>query len=151
MSRQKFAQYVVLALISLFVISVEYTYQTTEYKATEPTVIASGVVTERFENDYACGSKGRYTCYARYLEINGQRHQVNDDVFKNNSIGSSVTLIKTIDPDVTLWQDVSRLIHAMMLFIAFASSVAMTDHFLIWACFYSDKYTYKEQLKNLFS
>lgn len=149
MSKQKIAQYVVLALISLFVLSVEYTYQTTEYKASEPTVIASGVVTERFENDYSCGSKGRYTCYARYLEINGQRHQVNDDVFKNNSVGSSVTLIKNIDPDVTFWQSVSKLIHFMFIIVSIATSIVMFVHFIIWACFYSDERSYKEHLKKL--
>lgn len=149
MSKQKIAQYVVLALISLFVIGVEYTFHTTEYKAAEPTVIASGIITERFENDYSCGSKGRYTCYARYFEINGQRHQVNDEVFKNNSVGSSVTLIKYVDPDVTFWQQTSQFLNMIFFVIALALGIIMGIHFTVWACFYSDERSYKEQLKKL--
>lgn len=149
MPKQKFAQYVVLALISLFVICVEYTYHTTVYKSAEPTVIASGVITERFENDYSCGSKGRYTCYARYFEINGQRHQVNDEVFKNNSVGSSVTLIKYVNPDVTFWQQTAQFINMIFFVIAMALGIMLTLYFIFWACFYSDKRSFKEHLKKL--
>lgn len=92
-SKKIFAR-VVFALIIIIPISfVEYKYWTSDFSH-KTVVTASGIISEKTESYYTCGTKGRDTCYSRYFKIDNEYHKVNLTTYNTNKVGDTVTLTK---------------------------------------------------------
>lgn len=143
----------VIAAITLCVLA-EIKYQA-DQPAYETKVIASGVIESKFESDYACGSKSRYTCYARYLEVNGVRHLVQDNVFTSNAVGDHVTLTQEVntnyDDRLTFLSFLAFVLHWIMIVVPIATAACVVVNVIIWAAVKSDKQTLKEYFSEFFT
>lgn len=130
-----------------------------KYQADQPTyetqVIASGVIESKFESDYACGSKNRYTCYARYLEVDGERHLVQDNVFTSNAVGDRVTLAQEVNTNhsdrSSLLSFLAFALHWIMIVVPIATIAFVVVNVVIWAAMKSDKQTLKEYFSEFFT
>lgn len=148
MNTQKLSCSIVTGVILSLAAAGEYTYRNTQHEAI-PTITAAGVVSDRFDSSYSCGSKGRNTCYARYLTINGQDYQVTDDVYKTTQVGHNVTLTRNIEPELTTWQWWSDIIHMINVVALFLAGLFFFVAFITWACCYSNRKTFKEFLAGI--
>lgn len=95
----------------------------------EDRVIASGIINDKYDTSYSCGSKGRYTCYARYFVVNGKAVVVSDDLYLKKRKGEYITLTmnKLVDRGYVAngWGVISMIIFACV-------SVVSAVMFLMW-------------------
>lgn len=92
---------VILSLIVIIPITfIEYKYWTSDFKP-QTVVKADGVITEKHESYYSCGSKSRSTCYVRYFKIDGKMHNVTLKTFTTKEVGDHVILTVKEEPNET--------------------------------------------------
>lgn len=133
-------------LLALLILVCEYTYWSSSAGQYETKFVAAGKVESRFETDYSCGSKGRYTCYSRYFTINGVQHEVSDETFKKFDVGSNVTLTKEERIPESGFYIFSLFVHFILISIAAVASGAFLGFFAHWSVMKSDKMTFSEYL-----
>jgi len=105
-------------------------YKEITYKAVyEDRVVASGIIQDKYDTSYSCGSKGRYTCYARYFVVNGKAVVVSDDLYLKKRKGEHITLTMNtlVDSGYSMsgWGIISMIIFVCV-------SVVSAVMFLMW-------------------
>lgn len=133
-------------IISLFILT-EYVFWTTDNKAKD-VIVADGMISAKFENDYACGTKGRYICYSRYLVIDGKRINVNLNTFTSNNIGEHITLSMSEKPELTKYQATFMVLHFIICIAFSLALISLTIMFIYWSVNKSDKISFREWLSS---
>lgn len=121
-------------------------------KNTEPykEIIASGVITEKYQTPYDCGSKNRYTCSAYYLTIDRSAHRVKEDVYLRNTIGKYITLEQTVKPKSTFIQEVATALVFVIIIILLLAVLGLCGMFIHWGLFYSNGMRFRTFVRNVF-
>lgn len=147
---QKCFQRTIIIAVVAIICSVFYIALT---KDTEPyaEVVASGVITEKYQTDYSCGSKNRYTCSAYFFTINNTKIRVAEDVYLKNVIDNSITLTRTVKPETTLLQDVASALAFIIAIILILCAIGIFGKFLQWGMFHSNNTSFIAYLKKEFS
>lgn len=151
MDIQKLSRQILLSLlVTLFVVSNIVTL-TNDRGEQVTSHVATGLIQSKFENDYSCGSKGRYICYNRYFVINNERVSVNLDTFTKWSAGESVVLTTTEAKGYTLWTGAMALIAAIMDICLLATAIIGSGYAINWAlCESNSKYFWPYWLNKMF-
>lgn len=130
---------VLAGLLTTGIIQGGFDYAERTKSPTSTYTVGQGLVTGKFESDYACGSKGRYTCYSRYLELNNnQKVEVNFDTFKSMQIGDNAFLTVTEDKKQSFYE---FLMFAFIIVIIL-TFIVLSTQWLFWALFKSHKTTF---------
>ena len=109
-------------------------------------VVANGKIQGKFESDYSCGSKGKYTCYSRFLIINNVEHKVNLDTFTKKRIGENVVLKVEKFEQPKFWEICVFILGIFFWVILFLLALYYLYSFIVWSAFYSDKETFHKFL-----
>lgn len=131
---------VLIMLYSVFIVKIEF------FDERPHVVVANGVITGKYESDYSCGSKGKYTCYSRYLTINGKNHPVNLETFTTKKIGDSVVLTIPQESQLSFTQKIIMVIGSLMWLALISIAACVLIMFLWWSCFYSERQSFSEYM-----
>lgn len=150
MTYKKFSRITLALIIVIFLAIVEYGFwHNGGYAKFETRLVAAGVVTGKYESDYACGSKGRYTCYARYLTIDNKNVQVEFDTFTSSYIGQYVTLTREVKVNDSGWNVLCIIIHTILWVVTACVLVLIFCQFIYWSVELSDKISLKTFYRNV--
>ena len=132
-------------ILAIVICSIELTFWTNDY-AKKPQIICQGVITERFENQYACGHYGDDICYARYFVLNNtSQFSVDRNAFIDYKIGDTIKLTTQVRPKHGAFVKAAQPLHYGIWIITAICLIVVGLYWLYWAIFYSDKYpTFKE-------
>lgn len=95
----------------------------------ENQIIASGVISDKYDESYSCGSKGRYTCFNRYLVVNGKAVPVSDNLYTEKRLGEHISLSQSTLVDVGY---VVKPIGGVCIVVFWVMSLAAVIMFLMW-------------------
>ncbi len=147
-NQQKALCIVIVLLVSMFSCA-EYTYWTTDYDATTTTHLVTGKVEDAHGKDYPCGSKGRYSCFAGYVVINGNKYEINEEAYKTTDVGDIVSLNKVESVPETFGQKIAFITHVLLVVII----LVVLGFFILsgtwWALCHSNTTKYIDYLKEL--
>lgn len=139
---------IVLIVITLSILSIaEWTYWTTDYNKTQTYTLIQGPLDNKFASEeYACGSKKRYTCVDYYFVKDFTRYEVDQKLFTTTAVGDYVHLTKTVSVGNSGLEHVSRIIHWITAIGLFALTWVFGGLFIIWAVSHSDRVSFTEYL-----
>lgn len=95
----------------------------------ENQIIASGVISDKYDEAYSCGSKGRYTCFNRYLVVNGKAVIVSDNLYTEKRLGEHISLSQSTLVDVGY---VVKPLGGVCIVIFWVLSLCGVVMFFIW-------------------
>lgn len=95
----------------------------------EDRVVASGIINDKYDSSYSCGSKGRYTCFTRYLVVNGKQVVVSDDLYLKKRKGEYITLTMNTLVDRGYVMNGWGLLSALIFAVVSVVSIVM---FFMW-------------------
>lgn len=139
---------VVVFLLSLFFYS-EYRFSQGFNRESTLVQVANGVVTDKFDTAYSCGTKGRDTCYMRYLVVNNTEHNVDLKTYTTTNIGDSIVLTQTKTYNPSGWDVFWWIIGLIFLLLIGMFSVMYILNVLNWAMNHSDNISLKTYLKRV--
>lgn len=150
MTYKTFSRIVLTSIIVIFLGIAEYNFwQNGGYAKYETRIIASGIISGKYETDYACGSKGRYTCYARYLTIDGVNQEVDLGTFTSAYNGQHITLTREVRVNDSGWNVLCIGIHTIMWVLAACILILVFGQFIYWSVELSDKISLKTFYRNI--
>lgn len=136
----------VIFILSMFFYS-EYRFSQGFIRESSIVQVANGVVTDKFDAAYSCGTKGRDTCYMRYLVINNTEHNVELKTYTTTNIGDSIVLTQTKVRDASGWDMFWWIIGLIFLLFIGIFSIIYIVNVLNWAMNHSDNMSLKTYLK----
>lgn len=126
-----------LALFLMICVYQAYELKNIKY---ETVVAGDGIVTNKFESDYACGTKGRYTCYSRYLILDDtNKVEVNLDTFKTLQQGDRAYLTYQRKVEQPFYIEVMSFIGLVFLMMSGFILFCFLLVFIYWSILYSSE------------